>query len=42
MVSPASAPSSTSPAPVPSPRRARRKDARPGELIDAALDLFVE
>lgn len=24
------------------PRRARRKEARPGELIEAALDLFVE
>jgi TetR/AcrR family transcriptional regulator len=24
------------------PRRARRKDARPGELLAAALDLFVE
>jgi AcrR family transcriptional regulator len=24
------------------PRRARRKEARPGELLDAALDLFVE
>ena len=23
-------------------RHARRKDARPGELLDAALDLFVE
>lgn len=37
--------------PLPSPptaaghapaRRSRRKDARPGELLDAALDLFVE
>lgn len=28
--------------PLPSARRARRKDARPGELLDAALDLFVE
>ncbi len=27
---------------VASARRARRKDARPGELLDAALDLFVE
>ena len=26
----------------PSPRRGRRKEARPGELLDAALDLFVE
>jgi TetR/AcrR family transcriptional regulator len=25
-----------------SPRRGRRKEARPGELLDAALDLFVE
>jgi TetR/AcrR family transcriptional regulator len=25
-----------------SPRRERRKEARPGELLDAALDLFVE
>ena len=24
------------------PRRGRRKEARPGELMDAALDLFVE
>ena len=24
------------------PKRARRKQARPGELLDAALDLFVE
>lgn len=24
------------------PRRTRRKEARPGELLDAALDLFVE
>ena len=24
------------------PRRERRKEARPGELLDAALDLFVE
>ena len=35
------------PAPPPSPpvevpRRARRKEARPGELIEAALALFVE
>ena len=27
---------------TPAPRRARRKEARPGELLDAALDLFVE
>jgi TetR/AcrR family transcriptional regulator len=27
---------------IASPRRERRKDARPGELLDAALDLFVE
>lgn len=26
----------------PAPRRERRKEARPGELLDAALDLFVE
>jgi len=26
----------------PAPRRGRRKEARPGELLDAALDLFVE
>jgi len=31
----------TSPTPAP-PRRERRKEARPGELLDAALDLFVE
>ena len=24
------------------PKRERRKEARPGELLDAALDLFVE
>jgi TetR/AcrR family transcriptional regulator len=28
--------------PAPKQRRARRKDARPGELLDAALALFVE
>ncbi|NIC43067.1 TetR/AcrR family transcriptional regulator [Aquabacterium sp. A08] len=28
--------------PPTAPRRSRRKDARPGELLDAALDLFVE
>ena len=27
---------------TPAPKRARRKEARPGELLDAALDLFVE
>jgi len=26
----------------PQPKRERRKEARPGELLDAALDLFVE
>lgn len=30
------------PVQTPPPRRARRKEARPGELLDAALDLFVE
>jgi len=30
------------PLPEPSSRHARRKEARPGELLDAALDLFVE
>ncbi|MBX3610044.1 MAG: TetR/AcrR family transcriptional regulator [Hydrogenophaga sp.] len=30
------------PASAPGARRARRKEARPGELIDAALALFVE
>lgn len=30
------------PSSEPSPRRARRKEARPGELLEAALDLFVE
>ncbi|CAM4013562.1 TetR/AcrR family transcriptional regulator [Paracidovorax anthurii] len=30
------------PAEPEAPRRARRKEARPGELIEAALDLFVE
>ncbi|MDY0106031.1 MAG: TetR/AcrR family transcriptional regulator [Giesbergeria sp.] len=28
--------------PAPAPKRERRKEARPGELLDAALDLFVE
>lgn len=28
--------------PTPQPRRSRRKEARPGELLAAALDLFVE
>ncbi|MEY5099278.1 MAG: hypothetical protein RJA36_1997 [Pseudomonadota bacterium] len=28
--------------PSPAPRRTRRKDARPGELLQAALELFVE
>ena len=27
---------------IPSAKRERRKEARPGELLDAALDLFVE
>ena len=36
---PTAAPSS---AETPAPRRVRRKEARPGELLDAALDLFVE
>ncbi len=27
---------------TPSPKRERRKEARPGELLEAALDLFVE
>ena len=30
------------PAASPAPKRARRKEARPGELLNAALDLFVE
>lgn len=30
------------PGATPLPKRARRKEARPGELLDAALDLFVE
>ncbi|MDA8456898.1 TetR/AcrR family transcriptional regulator [Acidovorax sp. GBBC 3334] len=38
MPSKAPTPSSSPPA----PKRARRKEARPGELIEAALDLFVE
>lgn len=37
-MSPSPLPSSTTPA----PKRARRKEARPGELLDAALELFVE
>jgi TetR/AcrR family transcriptional regulator len=32
----------TASAPPLLPRRERRKEARPGELLDAALDLFVE
>ena len=28
--------------PTPAPKRARRKEARPGELLEAALALFVE
>lgn len=35
-------PFSNDPPHAPAPRRARRKQARPGELLDAALDLFVE
>jgi TetR/AcrR family transcriptional regulator len=35
-------PPSTAPAPDSTPRRSRRKDARPGELLQAALSLFVE
>jgi TetR/AcrR family transcriptional regulator len=36
------APSRQKSPPLTAPRRERRKDARPGELLDAALDLFVE
>ena len=32
----------TSTSPDAAPKRERRKEARPGELLDAALDLFVE
>ena len=32
----------TDPLPAAAAKRERRKDARPGELLDAALDLFVE
>ena len=39
MTLPASPPPTPGHAPA---RRSRRKDARPGELLDAALDLFVE
>lgn len=35
-------PSSNDNTPATATRRERRKEARPGELIDAALDLFVE
>ncbi len=35
-------PHPSSPAADDSPRRERRKEARPGELLEAALDLFVE
>jgi AcrR family transcriptional regulator len=38
---PASAPPSPAPAEQPG-KRSRRKQARPGELLEAALDLFVE
>ena len=38
MLAPLSTPSSASPV----AKHERRKDARPGELLDAALDLFVE
>ena len=34
-------PTSVPPSP-PAPKRERRKEARPGELLEAALDLFVE
>lgn len=34
--------SSSSPTPNTKPKRERRKDARPSELLTAALDLFVE
>jgi len=34
--------SSQKPTPTAAPRRARRKQARPGELLEAALALFVE
>ena len=32
----------TSPSPTTAAKRERRKEARPGELIEAALELFVE
>jgi TetR/AcrR family transcriptional regulator len=35
-------PSQTSPVPTTQAKRSRRKEARPGELLAAALDLFVE
>ena len=35
-------PSTSAPPPPPAIRRERRKEARPGELIQAALELFVE
>src|SRR5688572_32334637 len=35
-------PSSSSPSATAAPARQRRKDARPAELLDAALALFVE
>jgi TetR/AcrR family transcriptional regulator len=34
--------SDLAPIEAPVPRRGRRKEARPGELLEAALDLFVE
>ncbi len=36
------APSSPKPAQPATPKRERRKEARPGELLNAAMDLFVE
>jgi len=35
-------PTTTPSNPSDAPKRERRKEARPGELLDAALDLFVE
>ncbi len=42
LATPKNSPSKTSPAPALEAKRERRKQARPGELLAAALDLFVE
>ena len=39
---PSSGPCPATPTVIAAPRHTRRKEARPGELLDAALELFVE